>query len=274
MYERAHVPVRPEAGTELPVARRPRRRTAVAVALAGAVAFSAGRVSADEPPAPSGAVRARTTATAPLEGSLADVIAEATDSIVSVETAAYGGPFGAGVSGEGSGVVIGRDGLVLTNAHVVDGAAEIVVTASTGARYDADLVGSDAVHDVAILDVGSDDLEPIAVGSSADLQLGDDVVALGYPLGLGTTATRGIVSGLDRTIHVGDGSSGTNELRGLLQTDAAINPGNSGGALLDSQGRLIGINTAAASAAAAENVGFAVAIDEALAVVERLLADA
>jgi Trypsin-like peptidase domain len=101
--------------------------------------------------------------------------------------------------------------------------------------------------------------------------VGDSVVELGYPLGLGTTATQGIVSGLDRAIQVADGPFDATELSGLLQTDAAINPGNSGGALLDSDGRLIGINTAAASASSAENIGFAVAIDEAFPIIEQLV---
>jgi S1-C subfamily serine protease len=199
------------------------------------------------------------------------------DSIVSVKTvsqaSAFNGPFGGGqVEGEGSGVVIRSDGIILTNAHVIEGASEIEVTTADGEQtLDATLVGSDAEHDLAILKVDSDDLKAITIGSSDQLQLGDSVVALGYPLGLGTTATQGIVSGLDRTIQVGDGPFDATELSGLLQTDAAINPGNSGGALLDADGRLIGINTAAASASSAENIGFAVAIDEAFPIIEQLV---
>jgi S1-C subfamily serine protease len=138
---------------------------------------------------------------------------------------------------------------------------------------DAAVIGSDAAHDLAILKVDSRGLNAISIGNSEELKLGDEVVALGYPLGLGTTATRGIVSGLDRTIAVGDRPYGANELSGLLQTDAAINPGNSGGALLDSGGRLVGVNSAAASASAAENIGFAVAIDEALPIIQNLMAE-
>jgi S1-C subfamily serine protease len=200
------------------------------------------------------------------------------DSIVSVRTvtdvSTFNGPFGGEVQGEGSGVVIRSDGIVLTNAHVIEGATEIEVTTADGQQtLDATVVGSDAEHDLAILKVDSDDLTALTIGSSDQLELGDSVVALGYPLGLGPTATQGIVSGLDRTIQIGDGPFDATELTGLLQTDAAINPGNSGGALLDGNGRLVGINTAAASASSAENIGFAVAIDEALPIVEDILSD-
>jgi S1-C subfamily serine protease len=200
------------------------------------------------------------------------------ESIVSVRTVTevsqLGSPFGSQVEGEGSGVAIASDGLILTNAHVVENASQIEVTTADGDRtMDATVVGSDADHDLALLRVDSEDLTAITISSSEDLELGDPVIALGYPLGLGPTATQGIVSGLNRTIQVGDGAFDASELTGLLQTDAAINPGNSGGALIDSDGRLIGINTAAASASSAENIGFAVAIDEAVPIIESLLDD-
>lgn len=243
-----------------------------AIAVVGAVAFTAGRVSTGETDAPAASfVTARTPSGSGEDGSLTEVIATATESIVAIETVSYGGPFGGGASGSGSGVVIGEDGIVVTNAHVIEGASEVTVTTQDGERHDAIVVGSDGGHDVALLKVDAEDLTPVTLGRSKDLRLGDTVVAIGYPLGLGTTATQGIVSGLDRTIQVADGPFASNELQGLLQTDAAINPGNSGGALVDSEGRLVGINTAAASAASAENVGFAVAVDEVLPVIEELL---
>jgi S1-C subfamily serine protease len=249
------------------------RRVWIAALLGIVVGIAGGRITAASStvsPPLAADTAATTDSTA---SSQTQVIAAAMGSIVSVETLSYGGPFGQQVSGTGSGVVIRDDGIILTNAHVVQGAQRIQVTAAAGGtEYEANLVGSDAEHDIAILKVDSSDLNAISIGSSERLQLGDSVVALGYPLGLGTTATEGIVSGLDRTITVGDGPYGANELTGLLQTDAAINPGNSGGALLDSNGRLVGINTAAASAAAAENIGFAVAIDEALPIIQGLLA--
>ncbi|HEX2195289.1 MAG TPA: trypsin-like peptidase domain-containing protein [Actinomycetota bacterium] len=253
--------------------RRVRPRKIVGALAAGAVAFAGGRVSASDAAAQPLPVAAAATSTAGGDDTLTQIIEDATASIVSVQTVSYSGPFGSQASSSGSGVVIRADGIVLTNAHVVEGATEVSVTAADGARLDAAVVGSDPGHDLAILKVDGAGLTPVTIGGSGDLRLGDTVVALGYPLGLGTTATKGIVSGLDRTIQVGDGPFGANELRGLLQTDAAINPGNSGGALLDSAGHLVGINTAAASAASAENVGFAVAIDEALPIVRDLLQD-
>jgi putative serine protease PepD len=264
-------PPEPERRMSLP---RRRSRALPAALLAAAIGFAGGRLTTADATAISPEIdstEASTTAS-PGQTSLAGMIDAAMDSIVSVETVAYGG-FGRQVSGQGSGVVIRDDGVILTNAHVIEGASGIQVTpAGGGETLDAAVIGSDAAHDIAILKVDSRGLDAISLGSSEELKLGDEVVALGYPLGLGTTATRGIVSGLDRTIAVGEGPYGANELSGLLQTDAAINPGNSGGALLDSGGRLVGINTAAASAAAAENIGFAVAIDEALPIIQNLMA--
>jgi S1-C subfamily serine protease len=268
----------PPASPEDPRRRR-RWMTPTAAVLAAALGFAGARLTAASTPAPSSMPRPETAAavqTSSDPSSPADIIAAAMDSIVSVRTVSeagpFNGPFGGRVQGEGSGVVIRGDGVILTNAHVIEGASRIeVATADGGQTIEATVVGSDAGHDLAILKVDSDDLTAITVGSSDQLELGDSVVALGYPLGLGTTATQGIVSGLDRTIQVGDGPFDATELSGLLQTDAAINPGNSGGALLDAEGKLIGINTAAASAASAENIGFAVAIDEALPIIDDLL---
>jgi len=173
-----------------------------------------------------------------------------------------------GRSGAGSGVVIDREGTILTNNHVVAGASEVTVVFNDG-RHDeplrGEVVGTAPERDLAVIRVDADDLTPVELGRSGDLSLGDPVLALGFPLGLGPTVTQGIVSGLERTIE----PSGGPRLEGLLQTDAAINPGNSGGALVDAAGRLIGINTAAAGFA--ENIGFAIAIDQAQPVVEEIL---
>jgi S1-C subfamily serine protease len=265
--------------------RSPRRirrwSVPTAIVLAATLSFAGARLtntSTSEASVTPQSLTAGAVQTSSSSGSLADIISAAMDSIVSVRTvseaSAFNGPFGGEVQGEGSGVVIRSDGIILTNAHVIEGAAQIEVTIADGEQtLEAIVVGSDAQHDLAILKVDSDDLSAITIGRSDQLELGDSVVALGYPLGLGPTATKGIVSGLDRTIQVSDGPFDASELTGLLQTDAAINPGNSGGALLDADGRLIGINTAAASASSAENIGFAVAIDEALSVIENLLND-
>jgi S1-C subfamily serine protease len=274
-----------QAETSTASQKRPRRRRRwlmpAAAVLAAALGFAGARLTVTSTSDPSGMPRPETAAavqTSSTDGSLADIIAAAMDSIVSVRTVSqaspFNGPFGGGVQGEGSGVVIRGDGVILTNAHVIEGASRIEVTTADGERtLEATLLGTDEDHDLAILKVDADDLRAITIGSSDQLELGDSVVALGYPLGLGSTATQGIVSGLDRTIQVGSGPLGVSELTGLLQTDAAINPGNSGGALLDAEGRLIGINTAAASAASAENIGFAVAIDEALPIIEDVFSD-
>jgi S1-C subfamily serine protease len=202
---------------------------------------------------------------------LSVVISTATASVVAVETtSARTDMFGRTVEleGEASGVIIG-DSLIVTNQHVVEAAVETLVTFADGESARATVLGADATHDLAVLSAATGDRPAIEIGSSSALQLGDTVVALGYPLGLGITATAGIVSGLDRTIDVSS-TTGAEHLEGLFQTDAAINPGNSGGPLIDSAGRLIGISTAAASAASAENIGFAIAIDEALPVIEEL----
>jgi S1-C subfamily serine protease len=249
----------------------------LAVVLVAALSFAGGRFTAESlRDSNAGLVTANADTTAATStGSLPDIISKAMPSIVSVKTVTTVGPFGQPAQAQGSGVVIRRDGIILTNAHVIENASQITVTTSDGNRsFQADLVGSDPEHDIAILQVPADDLTPITLGSSDQLRLGDKVVALGFPLGLGTTATQGIVSGLDRTVQVSDGPFDAKQLTGLLQTDAAINPGNSGGALLDSDGHLVGINTAAASASSAENVGFAVAIDRALPIINELLNNA
>jgi serine protease Do len=265
--------------SEHPPPRRRRWYVSIAVIVAVTLGFVGGRLTTTSDAgveATPEALSVETSTTSSDSGSLADVISTAMDSIVSVRTvsqaSSFGGPFGGEVQGMGSGVVIRADGIILTNAHVIEGATQVQVTlADSDESFQATVLGSDAEHDLAILKVDAGNLTPITIGSSTQLDLGDSVVALGYPLGLGPTATEGIVSGLDRTVQVGDGPFDAKELTGLLQTDAAINPGNSGGALLDANGHLIGINTAAASAASAENIGFAVAIDEALPVIEGFL---
>lgn len=262
--------------------RPPGRRwfAALALVLAATLGFAGARLTmaspADAPVRPqanAGAEKGSAGA-----GSLAGMLQRAMDSIVAVRTvrdeSRFDSYFAPEVGAQGSGVVVRSDGIVLTNAHVIEGASRIEITTADGDQtLDATVVGTDAAHDLAVLKVDSDELTAISVGSSDALELGDSVVALGFPLGLGPTATQGIVSGLDRTIQVSDGPFDARELTGLLQTDAAINPGNSGGALVDANGRLVGINTAAASASSAENVGFAVEIDEALPIVNDILSE-
>jgi S1-C subfamily serine protease len=196
--------------------------------------------------------------------STADVVARVLRGVVNVTTVQFDGG-----KGEGSGVVIDRSGVIVTNNHVIEGARTVTVAFNDGRHTKpvrAQVIGTAVERDLAILRVKLSDLVPVPLGRSSRLRLGDGVLAIGFPLGLtgGPTVTQGIVSGLHRTVHADGGPS----LEGLLQTDAAINPGNSGGALVDVTGRLIGINTVAAQRA--ENVGFAISIDEARPVINEI----
>ncbi|MDQ3951950.1 MAG: trypsin-like peptidase domain-containing protein [Actinomycetota bacterium] len=212
--------------------------------------------------------------TAP-HSSLAEVIEAALPSVVNVRVESFD-VTGTSSEGQGSGVIIDRKGIILTNFHVVEAATEVKVSFQEEGRDDleGEVIGGVRGQDLAIIRVRADDLIPMEIGRSSDLRLGDEVTAIGFPLGLGgPTVTSGIVSAVGRSITA-SGSSGRSErLQNLLQTDAAINPGNSGGPLIDSEGRLVGINTAAVQAGAAENIGFAIPIDEALPIVERILED-
>ncbi|MCX7619390.1 MAG: trypsin-like peptidase domain-containing protein [Acidimicrobiales bacterium] len=159
--------------------------------------------------------------------------------------------------GAGTGIVLSSDGLILTNAHVVGSLGDIRVTFSNGLEYDAELVGSIPDDDVALIQArGVSGLEPAELGSSENLQVGDEVLAIGNALNLGgkPTVTLGIVSAKDRTIHAPNIT-----LEKLIQTDAAINPGNSGGPLINAEGQVVGVNTAIISDA--QNIGFAIPID-------------
>ncbi len=162
--------------------------------------------------------------------------------------------------GTGSGIVWDESGNILTNFHVIAGASEARVRLSDGRDYNATLVGSSAFHDLAVLhiNVPSNRPPPLPIGSSRDLRVGQRVYAIGNPFGLDWSLTTGIVSALDRSLDSDSGST----IEHLIQTDAAINPGNSGGPLLDSAGRLIGMNTAIYSPSGASvGIGFAVPID-------------
>jgi S1-C subfamily serine protease len=197
------------------------------------------------------------------QGSIAAAVQRVLPSVVSVRTSSFGGG-----EGEGSGVIFDRNGLILTNNHVVEGTTSVTVSFNDGKHepLPAEVVGTEPGRDLAVIRVQADDLTPMLLARSSALRLGDPVIAIGFPLDLGgPTVTSGIVSGLDRTI---DGPNG--DLTGLLQTDAAINPGNSGGPLVDRAGRLVGINTAGIREDGTEGIGFAIGIDGALPVIERL----
>jgi S1-C subfamily serine protease len=174
--------------------------------------------------------------------------------------------------GAGSGFVWDADGHIVTNNHVVSGAAGAKVRLNDGRDYDAKLVGTSPAHDIAVLRIVVRERPPAAlpVGSSADLKVGQKVFAIGNPFGLDWSLTTGIVSALDRSLPAEDERT---VIEHLIQTDAAINPGNSGGPLLDSGGRLIGMNTAIFSPSGAyAGVGFAVPVDTINRVVPQLIA--
>lgn len=166
--------------------------------------------------------------------------------------------------GGGSGFIISSDGFILTNKHVVvDPKADYTVMTNEGKKYPAKVVARDPINDVAILKIECNNLSHIELGESSDLELGQTVVAIGNALGqFQNTISTGIVSGLSRHITAQAGADGKQqELRGVIQTDAAINPGNSGGPLVDIDGKAIGINSAVVFGA--QNIGFAIPINSA-----------
>ena len=153
----------------------------------------------------------------------------------------------------GSGVILSPDGYILTNNHVIQGADTIQVSLKDGRNTTAEVIGTDPETDIALLKINLDDLPVITIGDSEQLEIGDVVLAIGNPFGVGQTVTMGIVSATGRT------QLGINTFENFIQTDAAINPGNSGGALVDAYGRLIGINTALFShSGGSQGVGFAI----------------
>lgn len=173
-------------------------------------------------------------------------------------------------SGTGSGFIWDDLGHIITNLHVIKGASEATVRLADGRDYKASLVGASPAHDIAVLKIGIGFQRPapVPLGSSHDLKVGQKVFAIGNPFGLDWTLTTGIVSALDRSLPGSDGRTIDN----LIQTDAAINPGNSGGPLLDSAGRLIGINTAIYSpSGASAGIGFSVPVDTVNRVVPQII---
>lgn len=213
-----------------------------------------------------------------LGGSSIDVksiAALVTPSVVSIKVTSTAG------SGTGSGSIYKSNGTtsyIITNNHVVEGAAAsgtILVELANGETIPATIVGRDATYDIAVIKVNQGNLPIISVGDSSKISVGDAVVAIGSPLGLASTVTSGIVSALNRPVTTG--TAGAESYVNAIQTDAAINPGNSGGALLDSSGRIIGVNSAIASLSSDGStgnigLGFSIPINEAKRVVDELIA--
>jgi S1-C subfamily serine protease len=174
----------------------------------------------------------------------------------------------------GSGVIYRSDGYILTNHHVIDGAEAVRVRLSSGDILDAEVIGSDALNDLAVLRVDRSGLPAVNVRSPDEpLIVGETVVAIGSPFGLDASVTTGIISALNREIAVDEAEEGGRlVIPSVIQTDAAINPGNSGGALVDARGRLVGINTAILTrSGASQGVGFAVSAEQAIASADQLI---
>ncbi len=242
--------------------------TGVTFAILGFTGVITEPTSPTIPPAPTLTAPPPTSAPGSLAESV-DVSPVAQRAIPSIVTVEVTGLLG---RGGGSGVVYGNEGYIVTNHHVVDGARELAVTFSDGARFSAELVGSDPLTDLAVLLVDRPDLTSIDIGTTTSITIGQTAIAVGNPLGLlgGPSVTSGIISALNRSLAV-DGSS---QLYGLVQTDAPITLGSSGGALLDRNARLIGITTAiAVSDVGAEGLGFAIPIDMVVGVVTDLIED-
>jgi S1-C subfamily serine protease len=229
----------------------------VAVAVTAAVL-----VAAEDDDAPARAAITTSEGGMDVQG----ILEEVEESVVTIETSVVtsGGAF----DGAGTGVLLSADGLVVTNAHVIAQSGGIRVRTFDGATVDASLVGSEPSADLAVIRIeGASDLAPAALGSSASLVVGEPVIAIGNALNLGgqPSVTTGIVSAVNRTLEGPDGM-----LSDLIQTDAAINPGNSGGPLVDSTGAVVGINTAIIEDS--QNIGFAIAIDRAKPIIDRIQA--
>jgi serine protease DegQ len=169
-------------------------------------------------------------------------------------------------SGLGSGVIVSTNGYILTNFHVIEAADDIQISLNDGKTYKATVIGSDPESDLAILQIKAEKLPAITFGKMEDVRVGDVVLAIGNPFGVGQTVTMGIVSALGRS-HLG-----INTFENFIQTDAAINPGNSGGALVDTEGHLVGINTAIYSrSGGSQGIGFAIPVSSVRNIMEQII---
>ena len=171
------------------------------------------------------------------------------------------------VEGAGSGWIIDKDGYIVTNNHVVEGADSVIVTLSDGSKYSAAEVRTDALTDLAVVKIDDHNLPALDFGDSAKLEIGDWVVAVGNALSMGISATSGIVSALDVSLS----ESADQTLHGLIQTDAAINPGNSGGPLVNMAGEVIGIDSIKIAQVGVEGMGYAISINEAMPIIGELI---
>ena len=198
------------------------------------------------------------------------IITAVEPSVVAITTKVTGyNVFGNAImeQGTGSGWIIDKNGLIVTNNHVVEGASNVSVTLRDGRTFTADSVHTDPVADLAIVKINAQDLPALRLGDSSKLQVGQWVIAIGNSLGMGISATKGIVSALGVTLSESQGQA----LYDLIQTDAAINPGNSGGPLVDLSGNVIGINSAKVAAVGVEGMGYAISTKAALPIINDLI---
>jgi putative serine protease PepD len=266
---------------------KPKRRGLALVATTALLVGTAGGVggaavySAMTEPVSSPSVTAPLTGgqAAPVsapDGSIQKAAAAVLPSVVKIAVVTQQG------AGSGSGIVVTADGLIVTNNHVVEGAGQggkISVTFNDGKTASATVVGTDPLTDLAVIRVDAKNLTPAKLGSSGNLAVGQQVVAIGSPFGLEATVTSGIVSALNRPVTSGDDSGDSTTVFPAVQTDAAINPGNSGGALIDLAGQVVGINSAIKTAGGSGQsqggsigLGFAIPIDQAKPIIDELVA--
>ncbi|GAA4077515.1 S1C family serine protease [Nocardioides kongjuensis] len=279
-------------GQTPPPQRRPRRSGFAVAVLTGALVVGGGAGIATAAIYDNATGGSGGSATAPLSvvdngnpkpasGSVESVAAAVLPSVVALEVS------GGGAAGSGSGVVLDTSGTILTNDHVVTlggqipaDQAEVTVSFSNGKKVRATVVGTDPLTDTALVKVeGVSDLKPITIGKSSNLDVGEQVVAIGSPFGLDATVTSGIVSALDRPVEVARDAQGNATAYPAIQTDAAINPGNSGGPLVNMDGQLVGINASIRSTGSGQGaeagsigLGFAIPIDEVLPIIDQLRA--
>lgn len=274
-----------------------RRRTGLAAAvvatsllvgggagLGGAAVWDATHdepVSSARAGSPSTATVSDETQAPAADGSVESVAQKVLPSVVKIDVAGQGG------SASGSGIILTADGTILTNNHVVEMAENggtLKVSFDDGSTADAEILGTDPLTDTAVIKAsGVSDLTPATIGKSANLGVGEGVVAIGSPYGLDATVTSGIVSALDRPVNVGSDDEGNSTTYPAIQTDAAINPGNSGGPLVDMTGAVVGINSSIRTAASESpfgqsgpsgsiGLGFAIPIDEVMPIVDQMAA--
>lgn len=263
------VPIHPAVRPPAPPPPPPPRRGVGKAVIAGLVILAllgiGGAVLAWDGARPGASTALPRSSAGPANGNgdLSNVAARVLPSVVSVESER------SGPDSSGSGFVLDGDGHVLTNAHVVEDHETVRVVLRDGTRRDAEVVGTSTADDLAVLRLSSGSgLRPLALGRSADVRVGDPVLAVGSPLGLAGTVTSGIVSALDRPVRFSGGGGGT-----ALQTDASINPGNSGGPLVNARGEVIGVNTAIATlrSGGSIGIGFAIPVDRAGDEAERII---